>query len=222
MQLLAHRGYHRHAPENTLDAFAAALQIGFHGIETDVRVSADQEAILYHDRVAPNGTPVAALTRRELAELCGHAVPTLSEALHAFPATFWNIEIKTPAAASVALPILQQFETSHQILVTSFRHDVVMATAEQVRVDCGLLNAHRPAALNSLLHAALSFSRLRTLVWDYEIVDPELMDQANALGFRNAVYGARTAFEHGLMREYGLHTLITDHPEFVGLSRHEA
>jgi glycerophosphoryl diester phosphodiesterase len=218
MRLLAHRGYHADLPENTLDAFAAALQLGFEGIETDIRVSANNEAVLFHDRVAPNGMPVAALTRKQLSEVCGYAVPTLNEALHAFPNTLWNIEIKTPAAASLALPLLTQYEESHSLLVTSFRHDVVLAAAELLpNTECGLLNAHRPAAINSLLHAALPHHKLRTLVWDCEIVDPDILRQANALGFRNAVYGAKTAYEHQLMREFGVHALITDYPSHVGL-----
>ena len=39
--LVAHRGDHRHAPENTLSAFGAALLAGVDGIELDVRASAD-------------------------------------------------------------------------------------------------------------------------------------------------------------------------------------
>ncbi len=217
MQILAHRGYHAACPENTLEAFAAALQIGFVGIETDVRVSADNEAVLFHNRVAKNGVPVAALTRKQLSDLCGYSVPTLVEALQAFPNTLWNIEIKTPAAASLALPLLRRYEDSHQLLLTSFRHEVVIAAAQQLSVECGLLNAHRPAAINSLLHAALHLHNLRTLVWDCEIVDPDILRQANALGFRNAVYGANTRYEHELMREFGVHALITDYPEHIGL-----
>lgn len=217
MHLLAHRGYHAHCPENTLDAFAAALQLGFEGIETDVRVSADQEAVLVHDRVAKNGEPVAALTRKQLSDVCGYPVPTLTEALNAFPNTLWNIEIKTPAAASLAIPILASFETSHRLLVTSFRHEVVLAAAELLKVECGFLTADRPSTIQSLIQSALPHANLRTLVWDCEIVDPDILRQASALGFRNAVYGAKTAYEHQLMREFGVHSIITDYPQHIGL-----
>ncbi|GAB3250703.1 glycerophosphodiester phosphodiesterase [Chitinimonas naiadis] len=217
MHLLAHRGHHADHPENTLDAFAAALKLGFEGIETDVRVSADQEPVLFHDRVAKNGEPVAALTRKQLSDVCGYTVPTLTEALNAFPHTYWNIEIKTPAAASLALPLLSHYEDTHNLLVTSFRHEIVLTAAELLNVECGFLSAHRPAAINSLLHAALPHQNLRTLVWDCEIVDPDILHQANALGFRNAVYGAKTAYEHALLREFGIQAIITDHPRHVGL-----
>ncbi|MBI3937750.1 MAG: glycerophosphodiester phosphodiesterase, partial [Betaproteobacteria bacterium] len=41
MLILAHRGYHATVPENTLEAFAAAVELGVDGIETDVRTSRD-------------------------------------------------------------------------------------------------------------------------------------------------------------------------------------
>ena len=50
LQLIAHRGYARHYPENTLVAFAAAVQAGARFIETDVQLSADGVPVLFHDR----------------------------------------------------------------------------------------------------------------------------------------------------------------------------
>jgi len=45
----AHRGLVQHAPENTLEAFQAAVDMGCEGIELDVRVSKDGVAIVVHD-----------------------------------------------------------------------------------------------------------------------------------------------------------------------------
>ena len=48
---LAHRGYHDvagHRPENSLSAFAGAVAAGY-GIELDVQLTADGEAMVFHD-----------------------------------------------------------------------------------------------------------------------------------------------------------------------------
>lgn len=50
IDLIAHRGYARHYPENTLLAFEAALRAGACYVETDVQLSADGVPILFHDR----------------------------------------------------------------------------------------------------------------------------------------------------------------------------
>ncbi|WP_461482712.1 glycerophosphodiester phosphodiesterase family protein [Porticoccus sp.] len=48
-RLVAHRGYTKHYPENTLLGMAAAIDAGARFIETDILFSADQQAVLYHD-----------------------------------------------------------------------------------------------------------------------------------------------------------------------------
>lgn len=217
MHILAHRGYHAALPENTMDAFAAALTLGFEGIETDVRLSRDGELVLFHNRVAPNGVAVADLTHAELQQATGYTVPRLEEALDTFPCALWNIELKVPAAQTATIATLKRYQHSRRLLLTSFRHDVVLACAHELSINCGFLSAHRPAALNSLAHAALHEPRLRTFVWDYEILDASLLEMANTIGFRNYVYGAHTQAEHELCASLGVHGIITDHPEFVKL-----
>lgn len=49
--LQGHRGARGWRPENTLPAFAAALDIGVHTLELDVGVTADDAVVVTHDRV---------------------------------------------------------------------------------------------------------------------------------------------------------------------------
>jgi glycerophosphoryl diester phosphodiesterase len=84
----AHRGLHgRGVPENSLAAFDAAIARG-HGIELDVQLSADGEAIVFHDyqldRLTEAQGPVAARTAAELGRIGlrgGEPIPLLAEAL---------------------------------------------------------------------------------------------------------------------------------------------
>lgn len=84
----AHRGLHR-APaiiENSLTAFAAALEYGA-GIECDLRLTADNQIIVFHDADAQRlcGDP-AIIGQSTLADLSrlnlgGHPLPTLAQLL---------------------------------------------------------------------------------------------------------------------------------------------
>jgi glycerophosphoryl diester phosphodiesterase len=49
-QLVAHRGYSRHYPENTLIGLEAAIAAGARFVEVDVQVSRDRVPVLFHDR----------------------------------------------------------------------------------------------------------------------------------------------------------------------------
>ena len=57
----AHRGLHRGSdfPENSLIAFAAALELGA-GIECDLRLTADDRVVVFHDSDAKRicGSPM--------------------------------------------------------------------------------------------------------------------------------------------------------------------
>lgn len=49
-ELVAHRGYALHYPENTLIAVEAAIAAGARFVEVDVQLSADKVPMLFHDR----------------------------------------------------------------------------------------------------------------------------------------------------------------------------
>lgn len=49
-QLVAHRGYPRHYPENTLIGIEAAIAAGARFVEVDVQISRDGIPVLFHDR----------------------------------------------------------------------------------------------------------------------------------------------------------------------------
>ncbi len=212
MLVIAHRGFHTAVPENTLAAFEAAVTLGANGIETDVRISRDGLPVLIHDRVIASKQAVADLTHDEIEQAVGHKVPTLDEALERFPGILWNIEIKTTQALPLVIGVLKKYQVGHRILVTSFRHDVVAVCASSLQMDCGLLVAHRPQTLDSLLAGCEGNPRIDHIVWDYNILDEALLKQAAADGFRNFVYGPVTAAEHRNCRELGVDGVITDYP----------
>ena len=49
-QLVGHRGYPRHYPENTLIGIEAAVAAGARFVEVDVQISRDRVPVLFHDR----------------------------------------------------------------------------------------------------------------------------------------------------------------------------
>ena len=108
MLLLAHRGDHRGAPENTLAAFAAALAIpGVDGIELDLRASADGIAVVLHDaslaRVQGRSIRASRLTARELAAF---GIPSLVDVLAACPTgAFLDVELKEDLGEAALAPL---------------------------------------------------------------------------------------------------------------------
>ncbi len=68
MKIIAHRGYSKNYPENTILAFEKAIEIGCDMIETDVRLSKDFIPILFHDDTLNRCTNVDANVEDKLLE----------------------------------------------------------------------------------------------------------------------------------------------------------
>src|SRR5215210_4701976 len=88
----AHRGARAHAPENTLEAFRLALRLGATGLESDVWLTADGEAVLDHDGVARIALPSFVPTLEELYADCGTSYEL-------------SLDVKDAAAASAAVAV---------------------------------------------------------------------------------------------------------------------
>jgi glycerophosphoryl diester phosphodiesterase len=238
MLVLSHRGYHERVPENTHMAFAEAVDLGVDGIETDLRVSADGQIVLFHDRHASDGRAVRDLSRAELSATMGFEVPTLDEALDGFPGIIWNLEIKVPEALDAAIAAVRrrtapEAATPGRFVITSFWHNVIVAGAEQFEAQWGLLTADRPLGLPAPLDALPTLSSagddgaeasdrdtlpsvgLKTIVWYYETLDPLLLAAARERGVHNWVYGAKTRAELQRCRELGCDAVIADRPEWA-------
>lgn len=128
-RVLAHRGLclpddAANVWENTAAAFAAAHAAGAEYIETDCQVTADGDVVLFHDETLERlfGDPrkVANVKTRELTSLLAPygGLLTVDDALHGFPETRFNIDVKADAAAEPIGKIVAPH--SHRVLITSF------------------------------------------------------------------------------------------------------
>ena len=108
---IAHRGGAALAPENTLVAFWCATSLGLRYLETDVRATSDGEVVCFHDatldRVTDGHGRVQHHSLRQLRSLRVHGraqIPTLAEALEAFPDSNFTIDLKDEAAIEPLCP----------------------------------------------------------------------------------------------------------------------
>jgi glycerophosphoryl diester phosphodiesterase len=141
--VIGHRGCAGEAPENTLLSFARALEAGAQILESDVHLTRDGVPVLLHDEVVDRTTDgrgrIAELTLAELRALdAGHRfspdggrthpfrgqglrVPTLAEALAAFPQARFNLELKEaiPGLVERCLETIEAEKSAERTLLTS-------------------------------------------------------------------------------------------------------
>lgn len=138
----AHRGDSVHHPENTVEAFEAAVSTGADGVELDVQLSRDRRVVVCHDetleRVSNGHGLVGAHTWAQLRRLdvsrthpgSGRAaMPLLDEVLEAMAPTGRevNVELKNhivaqPGLAEEVLSVVADHAMDDRVVLSSFNH----------------------------------------------------------------------------------------------------
>jgi len=233
--VIAHRGASAYAPENTLPAFARALEIGVIEVELDVQLSRDSVPVLFHDDTLEPKTPLtgrvrehaaAELTRAEIGSWfdrthpdaprrwAGTKLVTLAEVFAAFGAKLhYHVEIKdeleqTPARVLAAVTAAG---LADHVTLTSFQR-VQLERARRIdpRVPaCWLLKQAPREQLDAARAAGFAMVGVRASELDREIVAAA---HARGLEIRAfAVESSQAALEQALAS--GANGMTIDVPE---------
>ena len=144
--IYAHRGASGHAPENTLEAFRLAMEMGADGFELDVHMSKDRELVVIHDETVDRTTDgtgyVKDLTLAQLKALDarngmdaypGARIPTLGEVFDLIRDTRHtvNVEVKTdeyfyPMIEEKCLALAAEKGVEDRVIYSSFNHHTLL------------------------------------------------------------------------------------------------
>ncbi len=120
---IAHRGFTREYPDNTLEALDAAIGLGVDGVEFDVRETADGEFVLFHDPEL-RGAAIRALTLGQVREVRlkgGYKIPTLAEALQLCAnRTRLFVELKETVSFDCLVALLKSQAPLSDVMLLSF------------------------------------------------------------------------------------------------------
>lgn len=148
--IIAHRGASGYAPENTLEAFRLAMDMGADGFELDVHMSRDGQLVVIHDDTVDrttNGTGlVKELTLSQLQDLDasngmeayrGARIPTLGEVFDLVRDTkhIVNVEVKTddwfyPGIEEACLALAKEKGMEDRVIYSSFNHHTLIKLRE--------------------------------------------------------------------------------------------
>jgi glycerophosphoryl diester phosphodiesterase len=220
--VIAHRGASAAAPENTLEAFQRAIDLGADMIELDVRRTRDGRLVTFHDR-AVGGAPVDTLTLAEMSARLGRTPALLDEVVALVRGRIrLNLELKEAGYVESALEAAAPLGAEN-VLVTSFIDTVVTeAKRLQPALETGLLmGIDRPPQqrIRTRLSELLPVQRAQACGADlialhFSLARLGALSRAAAAGYPAIVWTVNDA--RGLrefLRDRRVAGVITDDPE---------
>ena len=132
--IYGHRGASAYRPENTLSAFELAIEQGADGLETDIQLTKDGKAVLFHDdtmeRVTDMTGRICDYTLAELKEAVvfsrnrdyTDSIMTLEDFLERFGGLGLTLalELKSRDAEETVLAIVEYCKLKDKVIITSF------------------------------------------------------------------------------------------------------
>ena len=231
----AHRGDSKHAPENTLAAFEAAIENGADVIELDVRETKDGEIIVIHDKNLKRTTGINAnvedLTFGEIRQFDaggwfsedfkGEQIPTLREVIELVDGRVkLNIELKPDSLnkhleESVAL-LIEEYDLYKDVVVTSLNYKAIEKIKE---LDDRIETVYVMSAAGGEyfdLKCADAFSI------NYKYIDEHVIRNCNKRGKDVYAWTVNDAETLETVMMFGVDNVITDDPGFVKDTMYES
>ncbi len=231
----AHRGGTEAAPENSVAAFAAAVELGFRYLETDVHLSADGVVVAAHDehldRVSDRSGAIAELAWSYIAgaRLGGsEPIPSFEELLRTFPEQRFNVDPKSDAVAKPLADLLRRVDAVDRVCIGAFSDSRVRFLREELGpglcTSAGPRETARLVAASKLPRSAgraprtpASFRCLQvpTRHLGVEIVTRRFVETAHLRGLQVHVWTIDDPAEMHRLLDLGVDGIMTDLPSVL-------
>lgn len=225
----AHRGASALAPENTLPAFALAVEHGADGVELDLQRTADGELVVIHDEtIDRTSTGIGRVVDLTLAELkrfdfslgldgfAGTQIPTLREVFELLaptPLTI-NVELKNsvefyPGMEAQVEALVTEYGLADRVIYSSFNHySLRTLLTAGTRVPLGVLYAD--GLVDPWVYAG--YLGAQAIHPPYEVLQvPGVVDECHARGLRVHAWTVPSS-EAARLAALGVDAIITNHP----------
>lgn len=225
IQITAHRGASRTAPENTLPALQSAMDELADYAEIDVQETKDGVLVLFHDstlrRIAGTNSTVKSMTLQELQKLDagkwfskefeGTVIPTLEEAMELCKGKLkLNIEIKYMGTASQiaekTAKLIEERGWQEQCVVTSTSYEY-LRRVKAVTPDIYTGYIVSAAYGSYYTDEAIDFISILS-----SSAGPKLINAAHEAGKEVHVWTVNSKSELERMKIAGVDNVITDQP----------
>ena len=212
--MIAHRGFTRDFPDNTLEAFRAAREIGVDGVEFDVQETADGAFVVFHDD-SIDGNSISSLKLEDIGQLRvgGNCrIPILQQALEVMGrGLVLLVELKQVRSLEKFLLLLRRHvDAAFTVLVSSDAALIGRLSGLAPDFTCAVISGPSGKAGNLPAYKTAGFIQVRG-----DTVSAELVGRAHGRG--ELVFTWDSGNEDDLRRALrcGIDVIMTGRPDIV-------
>jgi glycerophosphoryl diester phosphodiesterase len=223
----AHRGGAAHGDENSLAAFARAVDMGYRYLETDVHATSDGVLLAFHDHRLDRVTdlfghvarlPWSAVARARIGGL--EPIPLLEDVLGTWPDIRVNIDVKEAGAVVPLVEAIRRTGALDRVCVASFSERRLAAVRKALgprlchalgpRGVVLLRAAATHRAAGALARPGVPCAQVPDRVGPLRVVTPGLVRLAHARGQRVHVWTVDDAGDMRRLLDLGVDGIMTD------------
>lgn len=225
-----------------MTAFRSASDLGNRLLETDVRVTADEELVAFHDaalnRTTNGSGPIAATTWDEVAELdagfnhrmdgtfpfrgSGVRVPRFAEVAAALPDHGLIVDLKAENTVEALARILFDMEMTDRVIVGSFSGERLARfrdlTGDKIATSASpqeTIEAVVQASAGSILSGPAAALQIPVTWYGVPLLTRRLVEAAHATGRLVHVWTVNRRNDMEQLLDLGVDGLITDRPDLL-------
>ncbi len=228
---IAHRGGAGLGPENTLATFGIASALGFQYLETDVRLTRDGHLVCFHDSTLDRATDGRGrVQQHRLADLAAlwvdgkERIPTLADALDAFPLANFTVDLKDEEAIEPLARLLRHRDYAERVCVAGAwdgwlarlrRITPGLQTALGWRSLAALICCARTGARPSRRIATAPYAHVPVRLGALPIFVERFASHAHAIGVRVIVWTVDDPLVMHHLLDMSVDGIITDRPDVL-------
>ncbi|BDZ43685.1 glycerophosphoryl diester phosphodiesterase [Paraoerskovia sediminicola] len=232
---LAHRGFSLDGLENSMAAFAAAVDLGFRYVETDAHATSDGVAVALHDPSLDRTTDAEGLVADlpwsavRAARIGGvEPVPLLEDVLGTWPDVRVNIDVKSSAGVPAVAWAIDRTNAWDRVCVASFsarrrratvrllERPVATSTGQdEVVAFLGAVRVGAPTAVVRQILSGVDALQVPESAGPVTVVDARTVAAAHRAGKQVHVWTVNDPADMHRLLDLGVDGIVTDRADLL-------